>query len=257
MTMTPVEETIPAASPHTADLLIKEARQQARWRRLRRIQLALVILVVVVATAITIDRSSPAPVAKTKSSIGSTQVVAAPCSASALRVTDRGSDVGMGSWIQLFQFTNVSAHACSMTGYPKITLETAKGVDTTLKVSDVKGDSIRHIGDTHKGPLPIANLSARGGRSSFWIAGSDTTVRNQPPSSCGFASEVLVTPPGAFAALVHHVGGDRPFTWCENSIQVTPVLSGQSGSIPAEPLCIYDLIGPTTMICKDGAWHLE
>jgi hypothetical protein len=257
MTMTPVKEVPHAETPGATELLIREARRQAMRRRIRLTVCALVVLVVFLAASILIDRSGPSPISKTGSKTPSTQVVAAPCSASALRDTDRGSDVGMGSWIQLFQLTNVSAHACSMTGYPRVTLETAKGIDTSLKVTDFKGDGVRHIGDTRKGPLPIVNLAAHGGQSSFWIEGDDVTVRNEPPSTCGFASEVLVTPPGADTALIHHVGEVRPFAWCQNMIEVTPVLSGQSGSIPAEPLCIYDFIGPTTMICKNGTWRAE
>ena len=256
MTMMLVEEPTPLASPDATELLIKEARRQTLRRRLRLVSVALVVLVVGLAAALMIGRSSPSPVSRTKSKFPSTQVVAAPCSASALTLIDRGSDVGMGSWIQLFQFTNVSDHACSMTGYPRVSLETAKGIDRSLVVTHVKSEAVRFIGDSHKGPVPLANLAAHGGRASFWIAGSDTPMIYQPPSSCGFASEVLVTPPSADVALVHHVGR-VPFTWCENSIQVTPVLSGQSGSVPAEPLCIYDFVGPTTKVCKDGGARSE
>jgi hypothetical protein len=250
MTISPPRNSALQEFPDSAELLIKEARRQTLRRRVRFFSVALVVVVASVASAVVFIRSSPAP--KTKTTSPSTQIVAAPCAASALSLADRGSDVATGHWTQLFQLINESDHACSLTGYPKIALETAQGPDTTAVITDIKSQASIYIGDPLKGAVPSAELAAHGGRASFWIGGSDAQVRNQPSSSCRFASEVLVTPPGAGTALIHRVGNlaKAPFVWCENSIYVTPVLSGQSGSIPGEPLCIYSLLGPTTKPCK-------
>jgi Protein of unknown function (DUF4232) len=247
VTMSPPRQHVTQISPESTELLIKEARRQMVLRRLRVLSMAIVVLLAVLVGGVILGRGTNSP-AKTGPGSRSTQFVAVPCAIAQLRLADRGSDVATGHWTQLFQFTNVSGHACSLAGYPKITLKTATGLDSSLAVTDVKSDALEYIGDSRRGALPPAELSARGGRASFWIAGSDMPLGYQPPSACDFASEVLVTPPGTRSALDHRVGR-IPFTWCENSLQVTPVLSGQSGSIPAEPLCMYALAGPSAMSC--------
>jgi hypothetical protein len=246
MTMAPPRHDLSHGRPDSAELLIKEARRQMMLRRLRLILVATLGLIVVLVVAVMIGRNT-APAAKTASQTN--QVVAAPCLASQLRLGDAGSDVATGHWTQLFEMTNVSEHVCSLKGFPRVALVTAAGPDRSLVVTHVKAVSSIYIGDSLKGPVPTANLSARGGRASFWIAGADMALGYQPPSACSFASEVLVQPPGSGSSLVYRVE-KIPFTWCENMIQVTPVLAGRSGSIPAEPLCIYALHGASVAYCK-------
>jgi hypothetical protein len=246
MTMAPPRRDLSHGGPDAAELLIKEARRQMMLRRLRLGVMATFGLIAILVLAVMIERNT-APAEKTASQ--STNVGVAPCLASQLRLGDAGSDVATGHWTQLFEMTNVSEHSCSLKGYPRVTLLTTAGLDASLVVTHVKAESSIYIGDSLKGPVPIANLSARGGRASFWIAGADMALGYQPPSACSFASEVLVQPPGTEFSLAYRVG-EIPFTWCENTIQVTPVLAGRSGSIPAEPLCIYALHGASTSYCK-------
>jgi hypothetical protein len=248
MTLSPPRHDVSQDPPDSAQLLIKEARRQMMLRRLRLIVVAIIGLIVVLVFAVMIGRST-APTAKTTATSRSTHVAVAPCMASQLRLGDLGSDVATGHWTQLFEMTNVSEHACSLKGYPGVTLLTAAGPDATLRVTHIKAESSIYIGDSLKGPVPTATLSARGGRASFWIAGSDMPLGYQPPSACGFATEVLVKPPGTDFSLKYRVGR-IPFTWCENTIQATPVLAGRSGSIPVEPLCIYTLHGASASYCK-------
>jgi hypothetical protein len=160
------------------------------------------------------------------------------CVSSNVRLIDRGSDVGMGSWIQLFQLRNSGNHACSISGYPRISLVTAHGIDRTLAVTPIKYEGWRKIGDSRRGPLPSSTLAANGGVASFWIAGSDTPTRNL--LDCRFASKAVLGLPRGRGNVVYEVGR-IPFSYCENEIAVTPILPGRSGSLPAEPLRPYDL----------------
>lgn len=245
--MSPPRHHVAPIGPESTELLIREARRQMVLRRFRILSMAIVVVLAVLVGGVIFGRGTNSPV-KTSPGSRSTQFVALPCAIEQLRLADRGSDVATGHWTQLFQFINVSVHACSLAGYPKITLKTATGLDSSLAVTDAKSIAFEYIGDSKRGGIPPAELSAHGGRASFWIAGSDMPLGYQPPSACEFATQVLVTPPGTHSALDHRVGR-IPFTWCENSLQVTPVLSGQSGSIPAEPLCMYALEGASATLC--------
>jgi hypothetical protein len=162
------------------------------------------------------------------------------CAASNLRLTDRGTDVGGGSWIQLFQVTNLGNQSCSLRGYPKISLEPSQGAFHSLVVVSIKYEASRKIGDSRKGRVPTSILSAHGGMASFWIAGSDTPAYNQP--GCKMATSVLVSLPTVREALRYDVTS-IPFNVCEDQVDVTPILQGRSGSIPLEPLSYFDLQG--------------
>ena len=165
-----------------------------------------------------------------------------PCTESHLRLTDRGTDVGAGSWFQLFQVTNDGNQSCSLKGYPRITLKPSQGAIQSLVVISIKYEAARKIGDSQSGPVPTSTLAAHGGMVSFWIAGSDTPAANQP--GCKMATDVLVRLPAVREALQYHVT-KIPFNVCEDAIDVTPILPGRSGSVPAEPLSYFDLQRPS------------
>ena len=170
----------------------------------------------------------------------STDEVSLRCTASNLHLIDRGTDVGGGSWIQLFQVTNRGDQSCSLKGYPSITLAPSQGAFHSLMVISIRYEAARKIGDSRRGPVPTSILSARGGMSSFWIAGSDTPAFNQP--GCKMATDVVVTLPAVRGRLRYRVT-NIPFNVCEDAIEVTPILPGPSGSNPVEPLSYFDLQG--------------
>jgi len=163
-----------------------------------------------------------------------------PCIASNLKLIDRGTDVGGGSWIQLFQITNRGDESCALRRYPSISLVPAQGTFHSLVVISIRYEAVRKIGDSRTGPVPTSILSAHGGVSSFWIAGSDTPAFNQP--GCKLATGVLVRLPAVRGALEYHVK-NIPFNVCEDVVQVTPIVPGPSGSVPAEPMSYFDLQG--------------
>jgi len=241
MTLAPVREVSSQVLPDPTELLIKEAHQRARRRRLRWTSLFIVLAVTASLLVVSgVGRSKPAALAQdTNSNSRGSSALVTMCTATNVRITDRGTDVGAGSWLQLFQLKNVSDHACSVTGYPKIALETSRGPSRSLVVTSIKYEAGRYIGDSLKSAPPSSNLAAHGGVATFWIAGSDTPAVNQP--GCELATEVLVTLPGAKKTLAYNPTR-IPFNVCENEIDVTPVLPGRSGSIPAEPLSYYDLM---------------
>ena len=86
-----------------------------------------------------------------------------PCAATNLNLIDRGTDVGAGSWIQLFQITNRGDESCALRGYPSISLAQTGGAFHSLLVISIKYEAGRKIGDSRNGhcllrffPLAVA-----------------------------------------------------------------------------------------------------
>jgi hypothetical protein len=238
MTITPTPEYVDTTD--STELLIKEARVNTRRRRSRWL---LVFIVAAALTSLTVayfaarTPGSPSPSGINKSRTSS--IVVPECMTPNLKIIDRGVSVATGHWIQLFQLTNIGSHACSIKGYPNISLDTSRGLSKTLVVSTFKAEDSIKIGDTHRGPIPAADLAAHGGMASFWIAGADFAAHDAP--ACAFATKVIVKLSGATSALVYDVGR-IPFHYCQNVLEVTPVLSGPSGSDPGQSLRPFALV---------------
>jgi hypothetical protein len=240
MTITPTEVPECVETSDSTELLIKEARVNTRRRRSRWL---LVFIVIAALTSLTIAYfssrapGSPSPSVLTKSKTSS--IVVPECTTPNLRILDRGTSVATGHWIQLFQLTNLSGRACSISGFPKISLETSKGMARSLVVTNFKSEQSINIGDTHRGPIPVADLAAHGGMASFWIAGSDFPAHDAP--ACDFATKVIFKLSGAKSTLIYDVVR-IPFHYCQNVLEVTPVLSGPSGSDPGQKLAPFALM---------------
>jgi len=242
VTITATEQPPRVTGSDPAELLIKEAREESRRRRVRRISLVIVAAVVTSLAGASVRSQLWAPSRATKATVvsRSSSIRVPPCALANVLLIDRGSDVAMGSWIQLFQLKNIGARACPITGYPRISLETSQGLDRSLAVTVLKYQAARQIGDSRPGPIPTSDLAARGGVASFWILGSDTPLRHL--LDCRSATRVVVAFSVVKGDLVHEVGR-IPFSYCENQIIVTPVLPGGSGSLPVVALRYFDLEG--------------
>jgi hypothetical protein len=235
---TSTEQRAQVLTPDPAELLIEEARTESRRRRLRRSILLIVVATLILSLVALVAMFSPTRTTTTNGASKASSISVPLCTASNIRISDRGTDVGGGSWIQLFQLKNVGNNACSISGYPGVSTETARGVDRTLAVTLIRYEAARKIGDSRRGPLTPSNLAAHGGVASFWITGSDTPLRNL--HDCQFATKVSVTLPRGPGTLAYEVGR-IPFSYCENEVGVTPVLPGRSGSLPLEQLKYFDL----------------
>src|ERR1700679_2052808 len=105
MPIASVERPAEVTGPDAAELLIREAREESRRRRLRRVLLC-ISAALLISLAVTIGRSmaitTPGATTTTGKS-GGNEASVHLCAASNVRLIDRGTDVGGGSWIQLFQ----------------------------------------------------------------------------------------------------------------------------------------------------------
>jgi hypothetical protein len=243
VTLPPTSITDPARDP--IELLIKEARVRTRRRRL---SIAAIAAIAVATTAVAVAISSPTSRSPITSTIPPTSIpqiegtAAPPCETSALTVTDEGASGGAGSWGDLFRFRNVSRHACSLTGYPKIAFRSSIGLDRFLVEMTRPNFPGFPMGLVADGHVPFANLAPHSGVASFWVTSHDIPVGLGPGQVCHAADEILITPPGTNRTMALGFSRDDHFSWCGPSIGVLPVLSGDSGDLPARPLSYYTLV---------------
>jgi hypothetical protein len=162
--------------------------------------------------------------------------IPAVCPASALRVTEpQMITVAAGTVSELFLVENLSARACSISGYPRVVFRLATGVTTVIPFSDRREYGGGLGGGMRKsGPLPTSRLAALGGLASFWIYGTDESY-GSPPVRCLTAPVMLVFPSGARQSTSTLGYKSNPFFWC-GRISVFPFLPGRSGTYPAVPL---------------------
>lgn len=130
MTITSTEPSNRREIAVPEELLIKEAHDVARRRRLG--WLTVFILVALVASSIvvaTIGRSKPTRQIGSATTHPKVSALAiAPCTISSLRITVQNGD-GMHHGVEFMNFFNVSGTPCKLSGYPKVEaiLDSAKG----------------------------------------------------------------------------------------------------------------------------------
>lgn len=240
MTIAPHRELIERRTIDPDELLIKEARQRTRRRRWRIGLITSVVTLTLLGLISSSGRNTRTPyhLSEARSNV---VLPSAPCVANSVQVTNEGSTVGTGSFAELFLFSNISGHACSMSGYAKIDLMTAAGIYHSL--DEQRGRSFPGGlggGTMRSGALPISNLRAHGGVASFWIEGHDVPAVpiGETTQACMSATEILVTPPNTHHALILPTTATVPFDWC-GAIRVLPVLPGKTGSLPSKSLSYY------------------
>lgn len=216
-----------------AELLIKEAQQAARKRRLQTGAVAFAVLALIVAGLLIAATNGKSPSAN-----GNAPGVflARPCPSSALRVSAFGFDAAAGSVAQLFEIHNVSASACALVGYPKIAFTSQNGAVETIRILNQHSKAGGLGGGLLHGTKLLAiTLAAHSGVASFWIEGTDVGNGIQ---NCPSVLTTLVTPPGTTKVLQVPASSKGAPVWCGGhfDVVVTPVLAGKSGTYPSVPL---------------------
>lgn len=143
---------------------------------------------------------------------GTVDVVAAPpyCRQDQLGVSAGKAGAGAGSYYDTIVFTNTSAAACSLRGYPGVEFvdESGRPLPTHPQRDDLQ-------------PVETVALSARGGTASFLVSGSDFA----PPAGaapCPRTGGLLVIAPNLRTQVRVQAGAD-----CDKgSIRVYPVVAG-------------------------------
>jgi hypothetical protein len=204
--------------------LIPEARAR-QWRR-RLIGAALVALAAGVALSIYAVVSGGAP--KGKHAGGSKLAVAAlpRCRSAELRLTGpRFNGAYTGHEVDNFTFTNVSAHACVLRGWPNVSLVLRNRVVSETSKSGRIRNGAQQTG--HLLPVSAVQLSPQGS-ASFDVVSSSPFMLRHP--RCVRAFGELVTPPGGRAPMRVNVTGQGdywPAKYCGYGVLVTPVVSGR------------------------------
>lgn len=198
MKLAPAREASSQVLPDPTELLIKEARQKTRRRRLIMGEILLAVVVLAAAVAYGISHSGNGARPTTAISPSSRVAASAPrCSLSQLRlISDRGgwhaNYAASGQFSETLTFTNVSRSACQLSGWPRV-----QAVDNGA-LQPTPMTLVRQSGPSSKASSPVR--LAPGKTASFDIYGGDwNPIQNKacPQTITG----LLVSPPGDSASL--------------------------------------------------------
>jgi len=160
---------------------------------------------------------SPAPQAlpgqTTTPAPGGVLPASTPCKGPQLKLAAEGGDAGAGNRVRNFSLQNLGAQACSLTGYPGVTLLDGQGRPLTSIRADQSPGSYFRQGQA---PTPV-ELAPRG-KAYFevaWNVVPDETMQKTCPS----VATLRATAPGDTAAV------SLPFEFqpCGGKIRVSPI----------------------------------
>lgn len=153
--------------------------------------------------------TGPAPVGQP----GATPAVA-PCRGPQLRLSNEGGDAGAGNRVANIGIQNIGAQACSLTGYPGVTLQDGQGRNlTTIRAEQATGSYFT------QGEAPAPVSLAPQDKAAFELAWTVIPNEAQGERTCPSAARVRVTAPGDTSP----VSLDMPFTPCGGRVKVSPV----------------------------------
>jgi hypothetical protein len=225
MTITPTEQSKFNASTEPAELLIKEAREASRRRRLK-VVLSLFVFAVIVASVIAVGSGHTNPKKATTGDLANSSVSPPPtCLRSQLRVAFVGDGAGLGNGASLIRVANVSGRACSVTGYPTVTGIFASGVQRIYK------DTLNgYTGGLATDPLsrdkpPVVTLRSRHGVATAMVEASENGT-GPNPTCPGFTSYVVALPRVTDAKYTFH--SRWPDLYCFDR-EVHPLVPGTTG----------------------------
>jgi hypothetical protein len=145
------------------------------------------------------------------------------CEETQLDVNWTPDGAGLGHVADLIVFTNISANACSLSGYPAVRMTGSAKATTVLVARDTLNGYLGGLAGGTARTLPVVKLSAHGGVASSMVEGDDNPVGNA--LSCLEFSKVSVRiphldPPYRFT--IKFPGCIRP--------QTHPIVKGPSGN---------------------------
>ena len=226
MTITPTGQPEQAVMPDPAELLIKEAREKTRRRRLRWTSL-LTLLVAACLVAIGVVHYTSSPT-KTSSRHSNTSAKALTCPSARVKILGETGMNGAAVYAGLIVRASVtSSPACLMSGYPIVGAQLTS--HATAMASDVR-ETYLGGGMTTAAPLSRFSITSRPRVVSFTIQ-----MVTGNGHTCPWFNSIKVTLPGSRETLtarsMYHAGGlslPMPFIYCGH-LQVTPLVNGSSG----------------------------
>ena len=142
--------------------------------------------------------------------------MAAPCKGPQLTLSNDGGDAGMGHRRAIIGVQNVGARTCSLTGYPSVSLQDARGNALTSVRTD------QHAGSWFRGgqePTPVE--LAPQARAFFDMAWTVIPHEDKGERVCPSAARIRMTPPGDSSPVTLA----QTFTPCGGRIEVSPFRS--------------------------------
>lgn len=144
---------------------------------------------------------------------GGVAPAAAPCKGPQLRLSNDGGDAGMGHRRAIIGVQNVGAGACSLTGYPSVTLQDARGNALTSVRTDQHAGSWFRSGEA---PTPV-ELAPRA-KAFFDMAWTVIPHEDKGERVCPSAARIRMTPPEDSSPVTLA----QTFTPCGGRIEVSP-----------------------------------
>jgi len=227
VTITPTELVEQVVMPGSAELLIKEARERARRRRLRWTT-AFTLLIAACLTAIGIVHYTSSP-RKLSNSRSDTSATVPTCPSARVRLlgvtTLPGAAVSAG---MLVRAAVSSSATCTMGGFPIVGAQLTS--HSTAMASDQRLGIFEGMSKP-TAPLPRLSITSRSQVVSFTI---DFVTGNGPV--CPRIDSIKISLPGSREVLrtrpIFNAGGlaqPMRFIYC-SGLQVTPLVKGASGS---------------------------
>jgi len=167
---------------------------------------------------------APGPVTMPQPAPGGVLPAAAPCRGPQLKLSAEGGDAGAGNRVANIGIQNISASACSLTGYPGVVLQDRQGRNLTAVRSDQSPGSYFTQGQA---PSPV--VLAPQAKAAFEIAWVVMPNEGAGERVCPGVARIRVTAPGDSSA----VSMDMDFTPCGGRIRVSPIRSLVPTGAPA------------------------
>lgn len=164
-------------------------------------------------------KPDPAPL-----STAAARAINPPCKGPQLRLSAEGGDAGMGHRIAIVGVQNLGAQACSLTGYPAVTVQDRQGRDlTAIRTDQALGSYLR----SGQSPQPVE--LAPQAKAFFDVAWTVVPHEGEGERVCPSATRIRVTAPGDTAPLTL----DQTLTPCGGRIDVTPFRSEAEPKVAA------------------------
>ena len=138
----------------------------------------------------------------------------APCAAENLRLAVEGGDAGMGHRVTTLALRNTGPSACTVTGYPSVSLLDGDGkLLTGVRAAQAPGNYFAQ----GRAPTPVEIRPQQG--AWFDLAWSVIPHEDKGETTCPSAKTVRVTAPGAASAIALPLA----FTPCGGQVEVSPL----------------------------------
>ncbi len=156
---------------------------------------------------------APAPAPEATAPVAAPVAASPPCKGPQLKLSTEGGDAGAGNRVSIFGVQNVGTQACSLTGYPVVTLQDGQGRPLAgVRAEQSPGSYFR------QGQPPAPVELAPQGKGFFDVAWNVVPDESHGQTACPSAARMRMTAPGDTSP----VALAQAFTPCGGRIRVSP-----------------------------------